>query len=206
MNLNLMKFTCLLVTVNLLAGCSLNGTRYFADAENDGLAIFSNTGNNLLTCYINGEPWRTVSRQTKFIGPPRVGYEVYIRKQTSGVGRDTLSISWEGYFGTRDTLRSFITARIAVDNGFTPRNLNAWQGQRITVAGNVGYFVNSALSLNNVTMGTGHLYFHTLRLDSASNGVFTGYMSGLMDADFGTEKITNGRFDHAISTDQVQFQ
>ena len=203
---NCKKIFYWLLTVLLFTGCGVNETHYYADAENDGIAIFSNTGNNVFTCYIDGKPWRTASRQQGILGPPRLSYEVYIRKQSSGAAKDTLSISWEGYFGTRDTLRRFITARLAVNNGFTPGDLNALQGQRITIAGNNGYFIDSARTFYNVISGTGHLYFHTLRLDSVGNGIYSGSMSGLLDADFGTEKITGGRFDHSIVTDQLQFK
>lgn len=195
-----------LVPVLLFTGCGINETHYYADAENGGIAIFSNTGNNVFTCYIDGKPWRTASRKQGILGPPGLSYEVYLRKQSSGTAKDTLSISWEGYFGTRDTLRRFITARLAVNSGFTSGDLNTLQGQRITIAGNNGYFVDSARTFYNVIIGTGHLYFHTLRLNSLGNGVYTGSMSGLLDADFGTEKITSGRFDHSIATEQLQFQ
>ncbi len=195
-----------LVPVLMVTGCGINETHYFADAENDGIAIFSNTGNNLLTCYIDAKPWRTIARQQGILGPPRPTYEVYIQKRLSGTGKDTLSISWEGYFGTRDTLRRFITARLAVDSGFSATDLNALQGRRISLEGSNGYFLDSARNVYSVLMGTGHLYFHTLQLESTGPGAFSGSMSGLMDADFGTEKITNGRFDHSISPEQVQFQ
>ena len=190
----------------MFTGCGINETHYFADAENDGIAIFSNTGNNLLTCYIDAKPWRTISRKQGILGPPRPSYEVYIQKQLSGAAKDTLSIRWEGYFGTRDTLRRIITARLAVDSGFAVKDLNALQGQRISLQGSNGYFLDSDRTAYGVVTGTGHLYFHTLKLESTGSGAFTGSMSGLMDADFGTEKITNGRFDHSISPEQVLFQ
>jgi hypothetical protein len=77
----------------LLTGCSRNDTRYFADAEDPGIAIFSSTGNNLLSCFIDGKPWRSISRTTGGFAGLVTNYEIDIFKQVTGTVKDTLVIS-----------------------------------------------------------------------------------------------------------------
>jgi hypothetical protein len=198
------KACYLLAAVFLLAGCSRNDTRYFSDAEQPGLAIFSSTGNNLFSCFIDGKPWRSVSRTTGGFEFPVTRYEVDISKQSTGATTDTLLISWQGYFGTKDTLRNTITLHLAVAAGFGYKELNALQGQRLLVDGTNGYFSSRPEFFGGPDLkGPGHIYFHALKIDSTGPGSYTGAMNGLLDADFASSKITNGRFDHVMEAPQV---
>jgi hypothetical protein len=192
----------LMAALFLLVGCTRNDTRYFADAEQSGIAIFSSTGNNLFSCFIDGKPWRTADRRGYLLSPG-LRYEISLQSESSGTTKDTLLISWEGYSGTKDTLRNYITLRLAVDQGFGYKEMNALQGQRLTINGSKDYFSNySEFNGQNLT-GSGHIYFHTLKIDSLGPGSYKGIMNGLVDADFGSSKLTNGRFDHVIEPPMI---
>lgn len=68
------------IAVLTLIGCQKNLTNLFADDQSEGLYIFSNTGNNILSCYVNGTPWRTKDRiaYSGVATPGNIDYELYI--------------------------------------------------------------------------------------------------------------------------------
>jgi hypothetical protein len=188
----------------IITGCYRNETNYYLDAEDKGIAIFSNTGNNLLTCFIDGKPWRTGNRTSGgFISRPR--YEVDIVKQITNSLQDTLMIIWSGYFPS-DSLNGYLTFIMPVAKNFSYKDFSALQGRRLQVDTTNGNFSTAISSLNTGnTKGSGSIYFHTARLDSIGPNTYSGKMSGLIEADFISFKITKGRFDHTIESPQVLF-
>jgi hypothetical protein len=183
---------------------SCNQTEFYADPQATGLGIFSNTGNNLMSGYIQNEPWRTRDRTTGgFLGTAR--YELLINKQiTSGVS-DNLIFTWYGYPSTNNTLNGDVSLVLSVPKNFGYRDLSALKGQRIALDTTNGYFTFSS-SQPNTGKGTGNIYFHNMQIDSVGPNNFTGRMSGLLDAKFGSSLILqNGRFDHSITAQQIQF-
>ena len=78
----------------LFTGCVKDYTNYFADQQDEGLAIFSDKGNNLMTAYIDNKPWRTHSRTTALFGGIR--YEITFYRHISNSPSDTLFIQWQG--------------------------------------------------------------------------------------------------------------
>jgi secreted protein with Ig-like and vWFA domain len=44
-----------------------------------------------------------------------------------------------------------------------------------------------------------------MMIDSVGPNNYSGRMSGLLDADFNTVKITQGRFDHTLNQLQISF-
>jgi hypothetical protein len=182
----------------LLARCSKNYTNYYPDGENDGLAIFSNTANNLLTCYINGKPWRTQDRNTSLFGRPK--YEVYIDKLVTNSPLDTLYIQWTGYYAADKNNQGTLTLILPVAKNFSYKSLNTLQGQRLHIDTTNGFF-----AFNSSEKGSGNIYFHTAVFDSVSPSFYRGSISGLFDANFIATKITKGRFDHGITSEQVHF-
>lgn len=207
---NSLKNTGLLILCTLiLAGCSKNETTYFADAEDEGIAIFSNTGNNLLTCYIDGRPWRTDSRTSGggFAGGLGTNYEVDIVKQTSSSLQDTLLIIWRGYFSTDSFSGGYLTLRLPVTKNFGYKDFSALQGTRLQIDTTNGFFSTSISRLNTSNIkGSGNIYFHAARLDSIGPNAYNGSMSGLFEADFTSFKITKGRFDHSFTPQNVSLQ
>lgn len=182
---------------------SCNHTVFFNDPQANGLGIFSNTGNNLMSCYIQNQPWRTRDRTSGAFG--RINFELFINKQiTSGVS-DNLIFTWYSNPTANNTLNGDISLVLSVPKNFGYRELSALKGQRLALDTTNGYFRYSS-GLPNTGKGTGNIYFHTLQIDSIGPNNFTGHMSGLLDAKFGSSLIlSNGRFDHTIIAPQIQF-
>jgi hypothetical protein len=178
---------------------------YYDDAENPGIAIFSNTGNNILSCFVNGKSWRTASRITYGISA-RTSYEVYITKQSASALQDTLLISWNGYYPTDSLGQGTLNLTIPVAKNFSYKDFAGLQGQRLQIDTTTAFFTTSISGLNSGNIkGKGNIYFHIAQLDSIGPGAYMGKMSGLFDADFSAFKITRGRFDHIIDPQQVNF-
>lgn len=197
----------LLLPCFLIIGCTKDYTKYYADAEDPDIAIFSNKNNNALSCFINGKPWRTVSRKTSGFINPGTNYEVDIIKQPTNTLRDTLLIRWVGYYSGNYYSQGSLSLHLAIPKNFTYRYLSALQGQRLNIDSASGYFFTGISQLNNGnTKGSGNIYFNISRFDSISPNVYTGKLSGLFEADFTSFKITKGRFDHIIfGPEQIRF-
>jgi len=186
-----------------MPGCYKDYTNFYPDKEEPGLSIFSNRQNNIMSCFIEGKPWRTDSRTTSFFS--RISYEVYITKQETNSLSDTIIISWSGYYSENKDFNRDITLVLPVAKNFGQRELSALQGQRLSIGAGNGYFTtNIDLNMNNAK-GSGSIYFHSARFDSISPGFYSGSMSGLFEADFNSFKILKGRFDHTMTADQIQF-
>jgi hypothetical protein len=190
----------------IIMGCSKNYTNYYADAEDNGIAIFSNTGNNILSCFIDGKPWRTVDRETSGFSYQITSYEVYIIKQSTNSLLDTLIINWLGYYPVNYFSQGNLNLTIPVIKNFSNKDFAALQGQRLQIDTTNAFFTISISGLNSGNIkGKGNIYFHTAQLDSIGPGAYMGKMSGLFEADFGTFKITRGRFDHLLDPQNVRF-
>lgn len=200
----LKKWVSALSAVFILLGCSKNDTKYYADGQDKGIAIFSNTGNNIASCFITGKPWRTVARTSSGF---RLGtnYEVLINRQPATNAKDTLIIQWRGYYEANKNREGFISLHLAVPANFTFRDLSALQGKRLSIDSTNGFFETGIPDFNRVNIkGKGNIFFKTARFDSIAVNTFIGNISGLFDADFGSAQITKGRFDHFISPDQIR--
>lgn len=191
-------------TVAFLQGCRKNYTNYYPDKEDEGLAIFSNTGNNLMTCFIDGKPWRTIDRTS--YGSTRTSiYELEIVKRITSGLRDTLSFHWQGHYNTEEYPSGTVTLVLSVPKNFDYRSLSALNGQRLLIDSAVNGFFSTSISELSVgnPKGNGSIYFHQLKLDSISPAVFSGHMAGLLDADFPLFNITRGRFDEYLTGENV---
>ncbi|MFN8252731.1 MAG: hypothetical protein U0V75_12740 [Ferruginibacter sp.] len=191
----------------LLQGCTIESTNYYPDGQEDGLAIFSNTGNNLMTAYANNIPWQTRPRSVTVVLSSVKRYEVMLRKYNFNGIKDTLELLWTGDQSANGNSTGDLGLSMIFPKGFGYRDFNALQGKRLAVDLNNGYFTATIGNLNagNVK-GIGMVYFHTAALDSTGPGIYSGKISGLIEADFNGNKITKGRFDHTINSDQVFFR
>ncbi len=192
--------------VFVFISCSKNDSNFYADGENDGLAIFSNTGNNVLTCFVDDKAWRTGDRSSFIFGPPGPRYEVDIAKQITNGPMDTLLFNWRGYFTPDRNSFSYLSLALPIEKNFGFRNLSSFSGRRfkIDISTGVFSFYSPTTSLNLIN-GRGNIYFHKVVFDSINPNMYSGRISGLFDADFNATKITKGRFDHNINSDNVWF-
>jgi len=193
----------LLIAAGSFMGCEKNDTRGYPDPEDPAIAIFSNTGNNILSCYMDNKPWRTIDRTTPILsGGPL--YEVLIHKKTGTAISDTLEFLWQGYFTPNTGNPGTLLLRFAVPTNFSYKNFSGFNAQRIVVNGSNGYFTTD-INLANNSKGTGTIYFHTAQLDSVGPNSYAGKMSGLFEANLPAFKITKGRFDHTLQPGQINF-
>ena len=188
----------------LLAGCTKQTSYYYADKETPGTAIFSNTSNNVFSCLIGDSAWRTITRSVGGALFARPVYEVFIEKHTTNSATDTLSIIWRGDPASFLSNLSSISLGLPVAKSFKMTDLAALQGKRIIIDGNNGLFqVNLTGLPTGNTSGKGSIYFNRLSFEAVGTNSYTGYMSGLLEADLGSFKILSGRFDHFMNPDQI---
>ena len=191
----------LLITISLF-GCQKNNTTFFEDAEKNGLSIFSNKGNNLLSCYVNNTAWLTRSRISS---SAYTYYEMGIGKQKTGAIKDTLIFTWNFAANYTDDYK-VISLRIAVDSSFTYKDFkNVFNNKRIVIDSTVnGYFktsINSTLVNGRVpaTKGNGVIFFQAASINILAYKGDENIISGLLSAKIGTNVITDGRFDHDLN-------
>lgn len=185
----------------LMSSCKKNLTNLFADEQSQGLYIFSNTGNNLLSCYVNGVPWRTKDRiaYSGVVMPGNTDYELNIYKFARGGNNDTLVFRWEGKFNDADTT-TFIVFGLSVKKDFTKADFNALQGQRLIVDTLTnGYFTTNINGTIPGTKGNGSIYFNKANIDSMGN------LSGLFETTINGLKFTKGRFDEQLNLQMCRF-
>lgn len=195
-----------LLILFFFAGCSADYTNYYKDGQEEGLAIFSNTGNNLMTCYVNNTPWQTHHRTISAFSFTGTNYELYIRKPVNIGGMDTLAFEWQGDYDDSGNHNGYISLYLIAPKPFGYKEFSALNGKRIIIDGNNGYFSSVIDNFNTGNIrGTGAVYFQTSILDSTAVRTYNGKISGLFEATFGGDKITRGRFDHTITPQQVSF-
>lgn len=194
--------TFILCFLMIIFSCKKNLTNYFADNEKNGLSIFSNKGNNILTAYINDGVWRTRDRLILGI-TGRIDYEINIEKHRTGSIQDTLIFSWYGT-NINNNYESLIL-KIAVDSNFSFKDFKpTFEGKRLIIDSTLnGFFtlnINSLLPNNIQTSikGNGVIFFQ-----SAPNNL--NNIAGLLTAKIGNIEIKEGRFDHTLNGLPINF-
>ncbi len=193
----------------ILNSCKDNLTEFFEDPQKNGVSIFSNKGFNLLTCYVNGVPWKTKDRiVTNFGG---MYTEIEIDKLQTNTTKDTLIFTW---LGTKDTLSNYksLALRIAVDSSFSSKDFKGnFEGKRIVIDSSInGYFttnLNTQFSNRDIpnVKGNGVILFQTASIDKSSSQNNANNIAGLLSAKIGNNNITDGRFDHALNIVSINF-
>ena len=198
----------------LLTGCEKNESYYYADNDYPGVAVFSNTGYNVLSCFIDGTPWKTQARRTgNGFGAAYISELAIYRIKTVSL-LDTLLITWQGGNDNASQYGSIILV-LPVAKQFQWTDIAAFQGKRIIIDSTNGYFSVGQYYYNYYNYnypsfnGKGVIYFNTARIDSVSPNYTTGRISGLLEAHFypGTafeHNITSGRFDDNISAAELR--
>ena len=187
------------VFIGSFTGCTREVvTHYYADEDAPGAAIFSNTGNNLMTCFFDGQPWRTMDRITGYRGQT----ELEIRRTHTSSLLDTITVKWAGNYSQYD-----IQLTLPVAKNFEWKDFSAYAGKRITIDSSNGYFSLIQNSYYNMGNGKGTIYFNTAYIDSTGPTNIKGRIAGLLEAHINLAFVTNpqvvnitsGRFDDDIS-------
>jgi len=196
-----------LVLCVLITGCEKNESVYYKDPDTPGVAILSNKGNNLLTCFMNGLPWKTLPRTIKYGFGSSVS-ELEIRRIKTNSLTDTLTITWRTDASNQDQYDIVLTLPVA--KNFQLKDMVAYQGRRIEIDSTNGYFsLNQSYSSFSSYNGKGVIYFNTANVDSTGIDNITGRISGLLEANFlpGTplsQTVTSGRFDDNITAAEIR--
>ncbi|MBX3239007.1 MAG: hypothetical protein KIT80_09515 [Chitinophagaceae bacterium] len=177
----------LLLLVAGVVSCSKNETVFYKDDRSEPLAVFSDDGNNVMSCYLNGKPFVTVERKLYYGLLSTGSQELSIKLLAfQSMDSDTLRISWYSRYSSIDMV-------LAIKKEFRVGDLNDFSGERISLDGTNGYFKYDGQK------GTGHVYFHTIMVDRNDDIGIRGRISGLFEATGASFQITKGRFDHSLN-------
>lgn len=173
-----------------LASCERNDTVFYEDDDAESLSVFSDMGNNVMSCYINGKPFRTRDR---ILRGARLYPEIGLFKDVSAPDADTLTIHWQ----SDELSPNFysVSVVLAVKKDFFYNDFTAFNNTRLTVDGVNGYFM---INHNRSEKGTGSIYFLRAILMPGNAAGINNQLSGVFEATFPSFKITRCRFDHTL--------
>jgi hypothetical protein len=171
-----------------LVSCDKNYTVFYEDDDANSLSVFSDMGNNVMSCYINGYPFRT--RDRIYDGGFSRGHfepEIELFKDDSGNDSDTLTIYWRADVLSPNT--HAVSVVLAVKKDFTYSDFNDFNNIRLMIDGVNGYFM---VDYNRLEKGTGSIYFHRAILVPGNTAGFTNRLSDVFEAVLPSFKITRG--------------
>ena len=173
--------------------CDKNYTAFYEDDDATGLSVFSDMGNNVMSCYINDQPFRTRNRVYNAGFRGYLSTEIELFKDASAADSDTLTINW-----VRDVLSpnpQSISLVLAVKKDFSYNDFTAFNNTRLAIDGVNGYFM---VNHNRLEKGTGSIYFLRAILMPGNAAGVSNRLSGIFEATLPSYKITRGRFDHTL--------
>lgn len=177
-----------------LISCDKNYTVFYEDDEAKDLSVFSDMGNNVMSCYIDGYPFRTRDRVYKPGFSRGILYpEIELFKDDSASDSDTLTINWTADANAPNP--HTVSLVLVVKKGFSYSDLNAFNNTRLVVDGVNGYFM---IDHNRSEKGTGIIYFLRAILMPGNAAGINNQLSGVFEATLPSLKITRGRFDHTL--------
>lgn len=177
----------------ILMSCEKNYTVFLEDDDAEDLSVFSDNGNNVMTCYINGKSFRTKDRIVRYGFYAHDDTEINLSKYVFDADSDTLIIRWQANPSSPEP--SSISLVLPVKKDFSYNDFNAFNGKRLAVDGVNGYFMINQYSWEK---GTGNIYFHQASLLQNDPDGTGSHFSGIFEATLPSYKITRGRFDHSL--------
>ncbi len=182
----LVSFFIVIACSLVLFSCTKNRSRFLEDSTADGLSVFSDKGFNIMSCYINGNAYKTNNRTSYYGLGSRTDYELYVRKRVTDTA-ELLVFSW----GSIEL--------VLIKDTFSIDDFLDLQNQRIQIDGTNGYF------RVNGEQGTGIVYFHQAVFIPSLTGGGTGHLSGLFECSTPSITVSRGRFDHSLEPDNFNF-
>ncbi|MFT3702961.1 MAG: hypothetical protein QM802_11345 [Agriterribacter sp.] len=189
----LIRWAVIFAMTVILVSCEKNDTVFIEDDDAQDLSIFSDKGNNVMSCYINGKSFRTRDRILYYGYRTVQTAELALLKDSSASNNDTLVIEWESdpYSSGIQT----VSLVLSVKKGFSYSDFNLLQDQRLSIDGISGYFM---INQDRSQKGIGSIYFHQALLMQSNAVEIEGQLSGIFEATLPSYKITRGRFDHSL--------
>lgn len=177
-----------------LISCDKNYTVFYEDDDAKDLSVFSDMGNNVMSCYINGYSFRTRDRiYDAGFSRGHLIPEIELFKDDSGSDSDALTIHWRADVPSPNP--HSVSVVLLVKKGFSHSDFNDFNNTRLVIDGVNGYFM---VNNNRLEKGTGSIYFHRAVLVPGNTVGFTNRLSGVFEAILPSFKITRGRFDHTL--------
>ncbi|MCC6288464.1 MAG: hypothetical protein IT249_11315 [Chitinophagaceae bacterium] len=177
----------------VLVSCERNDTVFYEDDAAENLSVFSDMGNNVMSCYINEYSFRTRDRVYRSYGRGYLSPEIELFKDNTAPDNDTLTINWEGDINTPNP--NSVSLVLAVKKDFSYSDFTDFNNTRLVVDGVNGYFM---VNNNRLEKGTGTIYFHRAILMPGNAAGINNQFSGVFEATLPSFKITRGRFDHTL--------
>lgn len=196
---SLKRLLFIFITVTLIA-CEKNYTVFIGDDDAEGLSVFSDRANNVMSCYINGKSFRTRDRIERFGFYRNLNAEVMLYVDSSNTDSDTLIIIWRN-----DVLSpnpNSVSLILPVKKNFSYPDFGSLNGTRLALNGANGYF---AVNGDRSEKGTGNIYFHRASLIPNDTTGTNSQLSGVFEASLPSYNISRGRFDHSLPTGVVSF-
>ena len=189
------SFQWIIVAIISIAfvSCDKNYTVFYEDDDANGLSVFSDMGNNVMSCYINDQPFRTRNRVYNAGFRGYLSTEIELFKDASAADSDTLTINW-----VRDALSPnpySVSIVLAVKKDFSYNDFTAFNNTRLAIDGVNGYFM---VNHNRLEKGTGSIYFLRAILMPGNAAGISNRLSGIFEATLPSYKITRGRLDHTL--------
>jgi hypothetical protein len=190
-----------------LTGCYKS--YFFEDSDDPGLSRFTNRGYNVTSAYINNEPW--VSDFSSYGGSA----PAYLYRDSTGVSKDTLYISWSGKLSNDSVFRSSywrdfqnLTISLPIKKNFSRNDFLNWNGKAFpddstSVSISLSQYYPYPSNPYTIT-GPAKIYF--VKIEHSDTAISkTGFLvSGLFEGNIGdTIKITKGRFDYEVNNQNL---
>lgn len=117
-----LQWIIIIVCSTAFVSCHKNYTVFYEDDDAADLAVFSDKGNDVMSCYINGQSFRTRDRVYDG-GFSRGSFypEIELHVVDSAADSDTLIIDW---FGNGAINPDYVSLVLAVKKGFLRNDLN----------------------------------------------------------------------------------
>jgi hypothetical protein len=197
------NFIILISCLALLIGCNKR-RNFYEDTDDPGLSMLTSRGYDIITCYINGEPYINPYKRYLFGGANTI---VYIQKVESAAAKDSLRISCDLKRAGTDLTNSptySLVLLVPVKKNFSLEDFKALQSHRFPYDSSTKISIQLTENTFSGPSGSASIYFIQTAPQSNSNSTNDFFFSSLFEGRIepGTD-ITKGRFDFLLHPDSL---
>jgi hypothetical protein len=195
----------LIACVALFMGCNKR-RNFYEDTDDPGLSRLTSRGYDIITCYVNGEPYINPYQHYLFGG---ANTTVSIQKIETASAKDTLRISCDLRKAGTDlsnTPSYNLAILVPVEKGFSFKDFEGLEGRRFPYDSTTKISIQFSESFTSTTSDSASIYFIKTappNNTNASNGFsFSGLFEGKIEP---ATYITKGRFDFMLYPANINF-
>lgn len=199
------KYILVISCIAFFIGCN-KPRNFYEDTNDPGLSRLTSRGYDIITCYINGQPYINPYQHYLFGG---ANSTVYIEKVETASVKDTLRISCNLRKAGTDLSNSptyNLAILVPVDKKFSVKDFKGLQGKRFPYDSSTKISIQLSESPFSNTSGSASIYFIKTapenNSDSTNGFSFSGLFEGKIEPDI---NITKGRFDFSIYPGEFNF-